>query len=86
MRFYPVLLFLFLIAVSLPANAGELMLLPEDNEATPETHKLIWPTDAGVRYELEETTDLGLGWSTAEGYPLEAVGPVQQKRFTPQPG
>jgi formylglycine-generating enzyme required for sulfatase activity len=77
---------LLLLAAPALLLAEGIALLPEGNETTPETHQLVWPTDAGVRYELEETTDLATGWDTATGYPLEAVGPVQQQLFTPQPG
>lgn len=60
------------------------VILPTDDPETGPPLQVVWPTEPGVRYELEETDNLLTEWTGADGYPLEAVGPVQQHLFTPQ--
>jgi hypothetical protein len=39
---------------------------------------ITWPTDPGVRYELQESTDL-VNWITVPGFPAQAIQLAQQQ-------
>jgi formylglycine-generating enzyme required for sulfatase activity len=68
-----------LLAFTLPVPAQPLMtLVPDDME--PGQQRLIWSTDPGIRYELQESSNIGDpdGWSTVAGYPTEAEALAQQ--------
>jgi formylglycine-generating enzyme len=69
---------LFLLCLSSPASQPVMTLVPD--EAEPGQQRLIWSTDPGIRYELQETDDISDpdSWSTVAGYPSEAEALAQQ--------
>ena len=58
----------------------EMVILPGAEGTSPGAQRVIWSTDPGIRYELQESTDLNDpdGWATVEGYPSEAEALAQQ--------
>ena len=68
----------FLLCVTSYANPPIMTMLPD--EAEPGQHRLIWSTDPGIRYELQESSNIDdpESWSTVAGYPSEAEALAQQ--------
>ena len=56
------------------------IILPADDPEASESHRIIWSTDPGIRYELQESTDLST-WTTVDGFPSEAQALAQQHKF-----
>ena len=56
------------------------VLFPDEDALTPENWKVVWPATPGLRYEVQQTTNLQ-SWTTAPGYPATANGPAQQMPF-----
>lgn len=73
------MLFGWLLVSGLSAQINS-VILPEENPETPETLRYVWGTDPGIRYLLEESTDLS-GWSPVAGFPTEAAALAQQHAF-----
>ncbi|HEX7569914.1 MAG TPA: hypothetical protein VF492_05375, partial [Verrucomicrobiae bacterium] len=66
-----------LAAFSLAAQTNQAVIFPGD---TAQSLKLVWPATPGLRYTVQQSTNLKT-WSTAPGYPAAASGPVQQMIF-----
>jgi formylglycine-generating enzyme len=73
------ILTMFLLCVTSYASQPIMTMLPE--EAEPGQQRLIWSTDPGIRYELQESSSLDDpdSWTTVAGYPTEAQALAQQK-------
>ena len=70
----------FLAAASLSAQTNSSVIFPDEDPLTPEVLKLVWPATPGLRYEVQQSTNLQ-SWTTAPGYPAIANGPAQQMPF-----
>lgn len=72
------ILALFLLCVTSYASQPIMTMMPD--EAEPGQQRLIWSTDPGIRYELQETSDVSdpESWTTVAGYPSEAEALAQQ--------
>lgn len=70
------LLRLFALACfCLPLGAFALetpLILPPDDPGADPSHRIVWSTDPGIRYEFQQSTDLE-DWTTVEGFPTEAA-------------
>jgi hypothetical protein len=66
----------FLAVASLSAQTNNLVIFPDEDPLTPEILKLVWPATPGLRYEVQQSTNLQT-WTTAPGYPATANGPAQ---------
>jgi formylglycine-generating enzyme required for sulfatase activity len=69
------------------SEAPVVIVLP-DNEpgGNPgERLQVLWSTEPGIRYALQESTDLS-GWTTIAGYPTEAAALTQQQMVEVQAG
>jgi formylglycine-generating enzyme len=66
-------------AFTMHLGAQPLMTMLPD-EAEPDKQRLIWSTDPGIRYELQETSNIDApeSWTTVAGYPTEAEALAQQ--------
>lgn len=73
---------LFITAQQLTAQTNTVLIFPDEDPLTPESLKLVWPTTPGLRYEVQQSTNLQT-WTTAPGFPASAPGPAQQMPFTP---
>lgn len=72
---------LVVLALSLSAENTPLILPTEDPETGPPMRG-IWPTEPGIRYELQESTTLEPdSWTTVAGFPTEAAALAQQHAF-----
>lgn len=71
---------LFAAVASGFAQTNSVLLLPEDDPLTPATLKLVWPATPGLRYEIQQSTNLQ-SWTIAPGFPAIASGPAQQMPF-----
>ncbi|MCU0785607.1 MAG: hypothetical protein MUF81_16500 [Verrucomicrobia bacterium] len=67
-------------ALPLAAQTNRVVIFPDEDALTPEKLKLVWPATPGLRYEVQQSTNLQ-SWSTAPGYPATANGPAQQMPF-----
>jgi hypothetical protein len=74
-----VLLALAALPLAAQTNATA-VLFPDEDALTPENWKVVWPATPGLRYEVQQSTNLQT-WSTAPGYPAAANGPAQQMPF-----
>ena len=77
------LLAIFAFAATASASAQTnptAVLFPDENPLTPENWKVVWPATPGLRYEVQQSTNLQT-WTTAPGYPATANGPAQQMPF-----
>ncbi len=76
-----------ILTITLRLSAQPFMVLQPhaDPEAPNVSHRVIWSTDPGVRYELQLSTDLSdpEAWETVAGYPSEAAALAQQEAVTP---
>lgn len=80
-RLQPLLLFVLL---SLPVASRALeppVILPITEPGTEESHRIVWATDPGVLYELEQSADLK-NWSLVAGFPREAEGMTEDHPFS----
>lgn len=70
---------LVLIVTGLAHAERPIMTMMTDDEQ-PGHQRLIWSTDPGIRYELQESSDLSDpdSWTTVAGYPTEAEALAQQ--------
>ncbi len=59
------------------AIANPPVIFPGD---TAQSLKLVWPATPGLRYTVQQSTNLQ-SWTTAPGYPAVANGPAQQMIF-----
>src|ERR1035437_2505910 len=66
---------LALLAHAAPTNQP--VIFPGDDA---QSLKLVWPATPGLRYEVQQSTNLQT-WTTAPGYPAAANGPAQQMIF-----
>ncbi len=58
------------------------VILPTDDPDIGPPLRVVWPTEPGVRYLLEESTTLESGsWSVVGGFPTEAAALAQQHAF-----
>ena len=64
---------------SLAAQTNQPVIFPGDDA---QSLKLVWPATPGVRYEVQQSTNLQT-WTTAPGFPAAAFGPAQQMPFQP---
>ncbi len=90
---HAILLPLLPLLITLPASAQitaqpeglpEITILPNDGpEADPQKPKrVIWSTEPGIRYELQESTTMEPeDWTTVAGFPSEAEALAQQYAF-----
>ena len=62
------------------AQTNQITIFHDEDALTPENLKLVWPATPGLRYEVQQSTNLQ-SWSTAPGYPAAANGPAQQMPF-----
>ena len=72
-----------LVNFSLPLAAQTnppAVLFPDEDSLTPENWIVVWPATPGLRYEVQQSTNLQ-SWSTSPGYPATANGPAQQMPF-----
>ena len=72
------LLAIFAFAATASASAQTnptAVLFPDENPLTPENWKVVWPATPGLRYEVQQSTNLQT-WTTAPGYPATANGPA----------
>jgi len=70
----------FTLLCTLPLRAETPMIILRDTgqgEEPEEKLQVIWATDPGIRYELQESDDLE-HWTTVEGFPTEAQALAQQ--------
>lgn len=69
------------------AEAPTVIVLPEGEPGgTPgQQLRVLWSTEPGIRYALQESTDLS-GWTTLAGYPTEAEALTQQQIVEVQTG
>src|SRR5665213_3899398 len=65
-----------LATFSLAAQTNQPVIFPGD-ASTPGSLKLVWPATPGLRYAVQQSTNLQT-WTTAPGYPAAASGPAQQ--------
>ncbi len=72
---------LCLALTSLAAQTNQLVIFPGDDPLNPQNFNLVWPATPGLRYEVQQSTNLQ-SWSTAPGYPATAFGPAQQMPFS----
>jgi formylglycine-generating enzyme required for sulfatase activity len=73
-------LFYCLALFPIAAQTNQPVIFPGD-AATPGSRNLVWPATPGLRYEVQQSTNLQ-SWSTAPGYPAPAFGPAQQMPFS----
>jgi len=72
------LTFILLCALPQRADTGMTIIRDAGQEAEPEQKvQVLWVTDPGIRYELQESVDLE-HWTTVEGFPTEAQALAQQ--------
>ena len=83
-KLVPVLLLVSLVTAVSYADT-EVLLLTEEEAGTPENQRIVWSTDPGIRYLLEESTDLS-GWISLAGFPTEAAAFAQQHAFEVEVG
>lgn len=57
------------------------VILPEEDDQSPESHQLLFPTEPGIQYQVERSANL-TDWKIVAGYPLMATGVVQQLPIT----
>ena len=70
-------------------NLPEVVILPNDDPAAdPQKPKrVIWSTEPGIRYELQESTTLApASWTTVAGFPSIAEALAQQHAFEVEAG
>jgi len=70
----------FTLLCTLPLRAGTRMIILRDTgqgEEPEEKLQVIWATEPGIRYELQESDDLE-HWTTVEGFPTEALALAQK--------
>lgn len=60
------------------ASTNSPVIFPGD---TAQSLKLVWPATPGLRYTVQQSTNLQ-SWSTVPGYPAAANGPAQQFVFS----
>lgn len=67
---------LLIAACVFPAASlfAQVQIAPEADPQTPATHRLVWPTMSGQRYEVRMSADLQT-WTVAPGFPVTAEGP-----------
>jgi formylglycine-generating enzyme required for sulfatase activity len=70
-----------LATFSLAAQTNQPVIFPGD-ATNPGSLKLVWPATPGLRYAVQQSTNLQT-WTTAPGYPAAAFGPAQQMTFQP---
>ena len=63
---------------SVAAQTNQAVIFPGD---TAQSLKLVWPATPGLRYTVQQSTNLK-SWATAPGYPATAFGPAQQMPFS----
>jgi hypothetical protein len=70
------------VAVLFPLGllASAPIILPVDDPEALESHRVIWATEPGIRYELMESADLE-NWTVVAGFPTEAEALAQQHAF-----
>ena len=66
--------------LALAAQTNRVAIFPDEDALTPENLKVVWPATPGLRYEVQQSTNLQ-SWATAPGYPATANGPAQQMSF-----
>lgn len=49
-----------------------LYMMPAEFEDLTNSHQVVWGTDPGVRYELQQSSNL-TSWTSIAGYPASAV-------------
>jgi hypothetical protein len=64
----------------LAVQTNRVAIFPDEDALRPENLKLVWPATPGLRYEVQQSTNLQ-SWSIAPGYPAAANGPAQQMPF-----
>jgi hypothetical protein len=58
------------------------VILPTDDPESGPPMRVIWPTEPGIRYELQESTTLQPNsWTPVDGFPSEAEALAQQHAF-----
>ncbi|MEI6075528.1 MAG: immunoglobulin domain-containing protein [Verrucomicrobiota bacterium] len=72
-----VALFNCLALFATAATTNKAVIFPGD---TAQSQKLVWPATPGLRYTVQQSTNLQ-SWTTAPGYPVAANGPAQQFVF-----
>jgi hypothetical protein len=74
----PLVVVLFISSVFQLMAQPLLTLQPGDEQ--PNQQRLIWSTEPGIRYELQESMDVDDpdGWTAVAGYPTEAEALSQQ--------
>jgi formylglycine-generating enzyme required for sulfatase activity len=66
----------------LPAQiTNPVAIFPDEDSNSPATHRLVWESTPGVRYEVQQSGNL-TNWATAPGFPAPAPGPAQAMPFT----
>jgi len=79
-KLFPPLCFaLFSLTTSLFSQNAPI-ILPTDNPEAGPPMRVIWPTEPGIRYILEQSTDLEV-WTTVDGFPSEAEALAHQHAF-----
>ena len=69
---------LFITTLPLAAQTNTpVIILPNDDPLMSQNLKLVWPATPGLRYEVQQSTNLQT-WTIAPGYPATANGPAQQ--------
>ena len=56
-------------------------IVPENDAETAATHEVVWSTEAGMDYELQESMNLE-AWTVAPGYPAKGSGESLRFGFT----
>jgi len=85
-RFFPSTVWLALClmtsaVISLADSTNRSAVIFPDAEGTNSSaYRLVWPTDPGVRYQPQQSSDL-LGWTTLSGYPKLSPGLADQYLF-----
>ena len=69
----------FVVATAVLYASPIMEILQDEDPGSGElvTPQLIWSTDPGIRYELQDSMDME-SWSTVAGYPSEAAALAQQ--------
>ena len=57
-----------------------LHVLPAEVEDLTNSHQLVWETEPGVRYELQQSSNL-TSWASIAGYPTSAVQYTERIRL-----
>lgn len=75
------ILFLAVLPFAASASAqNRLVLLPEDDPLTPESYQFAWATEPGVRYQVQQSTNL-VNWRVVDGFSAGATSLVQRMPF-----